>query len=232
MGVSSYRGTMVQLGGCCLPAMGWECRHRQPRPAVQPEGDPTHHPGPRAGPPTSPARMRPNQHREAPPISPIQPCPVPGRARPPMQPKGDPTHNPGPRARPSTSPAPGRPRPPATPWGGPCPSRALAPWPPAVPWPPPLTRPSPQFVYPTTETTGNSLRLRCCPRRRLLRRSLSRAFWILVSLSLRRRCCTCRKDSPKNTGDGESASRPGVGGQEPGVVGGAGGGEEGRPVGV
>lgn len=234
MWVSSYRGMMVPLGGCYVPAMGWECRHRTPRPAVQPEGDPTHHPGPRAGPPTSPARMRPNQHREAP----HQHSPAPGRPRPsapysPAQCQGGPAHQCSLREIQPTTLAPGasthKPRPREAP---PASCSLGRPLPPALPWPPPLTRPSPQFVYPTTETTGNSLRLRCCPRRRLLRRSLSRAFWILASLSLRRRCCTCRKDSPKNTQDGESASRPGVGRQELGVVGGAGGGEEGRPVGV
>ena len=81
---------------------------------------------------------------------------------------------------------------------------------------------SPQFVYPTTETTGNSRSLRCCPRRSLFRRSLSRAFRIFASLSFRRRWCTCRKDSPRSTQDGESVSRHKRGKSHGGACGGRG----------
>lgn len=140
MWVSSYRGMMVPLGGCYVPAMGWECRHRTPRPAVQPEGDPTHHPGPRAGPPTSPARMRPNQHREAP----HQHSPAPGRPRPsapysPAQCQGGPAHQCSLREIQPTTLAPGRVHPQAPPQGGPArqllPGEAPAPSPALAPTP-------------------------------------------------------------------------------------------------
>lgn len=78
---------------------------------------------------------------------------------------------------------------------------------PALPRPHSAGGASPQLVYPTTATTGNSRLARCLRRSCLFLRSLSRALRSFTSFSLRRRCRSCRKDSPAESEGGRVRRR-------------------------